>query len=120
MVKKGRNSQEEGGSSQEKSRSSKEGSANKKQKITADNAGSSNYIDEETGVVAIENGLSSDTGGELENQCCVCFCTYEEDLTEQTVFQWVQYVCKRLVHENCYEEVLTNKNGRELCPYCVL
>ena len=34
--------------------------------------------------------------------------------------QWVQCVCKRWVHEDCYEEVLTDKNGRELiCPYCV-
>ena len=74
-----------------------------------------------TGVVSAESGLSSDTGGELENQCCVCFRTYEEDLTEQTGFQWVQCVCKRWVHEDCYEEVLTDKNGRELiCPYCVL
>ena len=54
------------------------------------------------------------------NQCCVCFRTYEEDKFEQTGLQWVQCVCKRWVHEECYEEVLTDKNGRELiCPYCV-
>ena len=57
---------------------------------------------------------------ESDNQCCVCFHTYEEDQLEQTGLQWVQCICKRWVHEDCYEEVLTNKNGRELiCPYCV-
>ena len=57
---------------------------------------------------------------EFNNQCCVCFRTYEEDQLEQTGLQWVQCVCKRWVHEDCYDELLTDKNGRELiCPYCV-
>ena len=57
---------------------------------------------------------------EVDNQCCVCFRTYEEDQLEQTGLQWVQCVCKRWVHEDCYDEILTDKNGRELiCPYCV-
>ena len=56
---------------------------------------------------------------EFNNQCCVCFRTYEDDQLEQTGLQWVQCVCKRWVHEDCYE-VLTDKDGRELiCPYCV-
>ena len=57
---------------------------------------------------------------EFNNQCCVCFRTYEDDQLEQTGLQWVQCVCKRWVHEDCYDEVLTDKDGRELiCPYCV-
>ena len=57
---------------------------------------------------------------EVDNQCCVCFRTYEEDQLEQTGLQWVQCVCKRWVHEDCYDEILTDKNGRELiCPYCI-
>ena len=44
---------------------------------------------------------------ECDNQCCVCFRTYEEDQLEQTGLQWVQCICKRWVHEDCYEEVLT-------------
>ena len=56
-----------------------------------------------------------------ENQCCVCFHTYEEDQLEETGLLWVQCVCRRRIHEDCYEDVLTDKNGRELiCPYCVM
>ena len=36
-----------------------------------------------------------------------CFCMYEEDLTEQIGFQWVQCVCKRWIHKDCYKQVLT-------------
>ncbi|XP_065895961.1 uncharacterized protein [Dysidea avara] len=56
-----------------------------------------------------------------DNQCCVCFRTYEEDQIEETGFLWVRCVCGRWVHEDCYSEVVMDKNGRELiCPYCVL
>ena len=56
-----------------------------------------------------------------ENQYCVCFRTYEEDQLEETGLLWVQCVCRRWIHEDCYEDVLTDKNGRELiCPYCVI
>ena len=51
---------------------------------------------------------------EDENQCCVCFEMYEPDT------EWVQCVCKRWLHEDCYTEVLVDKYGRELlCPFCV-
>ena len=47
--------------------------------------------------------------------------TREEDQLEQTGLLWVQCVCKRWIHEDCYEDVLTDNNGRKLiCPYCVL
>ena len=56
-----------------------------------------------------------------DNQCCVYFRTYEEDQIEETGFLWVRCVCGRWVHEDCYSEVVMDKNGRELiCPYCVL
>lgn len=56
-----------------------------------------------------------------DNQCCVCFRTYEEDKIEETGFIWVRCVCGRWVHEDCYSEAVMDKNGRELiCPYCVL
>jgi len=29
-----------------------------------------------------------------DNQCCVCFCTYEQDQIEETGFTWVRCVCK--------------------------
>ena len=50
------------------------------------------------------------------NQCCVCLEFYNED--EET--EWVQYVCKRWLHEDCYTEVVMDKYGQELlCPFCV-
>ena len=56
-----------------------------------------------------------------DNQYCVCFRTYEEDQIEETGFLWIRCVCGRWVHEDCYYEVVMDKNGRELiCPYCVL
>ena len=55
-----------------------------------------------------------------QNQCCMCFRTYEEDVLEETEFNWIKSVCERWVHEDCISEVVMDKNGRELiCPYCV-
>ena len=33
------------------------------------------------------------------NQCCVCFRIYEEDVLEETKFNWIKCVCERWVHE---------------------
>jgi len=58
---------------------------------------------------------------ESSNQRCVCFRSYEEDLAEETGFEWVKCVCQRWIHEDCVTEVLTDKHGGELiCPFCVL
>ena len=54
------------------------------------------------------------------NQCCVCFRKYEEDVLEETELNWIKCVCERWVHEDCVNEIIMDKNGRELiCPYCV-
>ena len=61
------------------------------------------------------NEPSPDVLSEDANQCCVCFEMYEPDT------EWVQCVCKRWLHEDCYTEVIVDKYGRELlCPFCVL
>ena len=49
---------------------------------------------------------SADDVTENNNQCCVCFCTYEKDQREQTGFLWVRCVCGHWVHEDCYSEVV--------------
>ena len=55
------------------------------------------------------------------NQCCVCFRTYEEDVLEETELNWIKCVCERLVHKDCVNEIIMDKNGRELIgPLCVL
>ena len=48
------------------------------------------------------------------NQCCVYFEFYDED--EET--EWVQCVCKRWLHEDCYTEVVVDENYYALfvCP----
>jgi len=62
---------------------------------------SNNHIDKEPGVVSAESGLSPDTGGELENQCCVCFHKYE-DLAEQTGFSvCVRYGFMKIAIKKC-------------------
>ena len=41
------------------------------------------------------------------NVVYACFEFYDED--EET--EWVQYVCKRWLHEDCYTEVVVDKYG---------
>ena len=50
-------------------------------------------------------------------ECCVCFVTYEDDVTEQNGCSWIECSCGRWLHEDCSlsEPSLTN----EFCPYCV-
>ena len=48
------------------------------------------------------------------NQCCVCLEIYD------ATTEWVQCVCQRWMHEDCYTEIVLDKYGRELlCPFCV-
>ena len=48
------------------------------------------------------------------NQCCVCLEMYDGTT------EWVQCVCQRWLHEDCYSDVILDKYGRELlCPFCV-
>jgi len=41
------------------------------------------------------------------NQCYACFEFYDQD--EDT--KWVQHVCKRWLHEDCYSEIVVDKYG---------
>ena len=45
---------------------------------------------------------------------CVCFRTYEEDVLEETKFNWVKCVYKRWIHEDCISEIVMDKNGRPI------
>ena len=70
---------------------------------------------------SIKDGTVKTADGDDGNQCCVCFRTYEEDQIKETGFLWVQYVCGKWVHEDCYSKVVMDKHARELiCPYCAL
>jgi len=50
------------------------------------------------------------------NTCCVCFAQFEDD---DEVEDWVQCACKRWLHEDCMNDIVYDKYGRELfCPHC--
>ena len=55
-----------------------------------------------------------------ENQCCVCFRTYEDDVIEDTCLDWLQCACKRWLHEECIDyDIGHNADGYDLlCPFC--
>lgn len=55
-----------------------------------------------------------------ENQCCVCFRTYEEDVVEDTGLDWLQCACKRWLHEECIDyDIGHDADGNDLlCPFC--
>jgi hypothetical protein len=53
-----------------------------------------------------------------ENECCVCFVTYEEDLLQESGKDWVCCACSRWLHEDCAEDCVMDSNGMErLCPF---
>jgi hypothetical protein len=61
-----------------------------------------------------------DGDGFDENQCCVCFRTYEEDVVEDTGLDWLQCACKRWLHEECIDYDIGHDadNNDLLCPFC--
>lgn len=78
------------------------------------------YIESEVEDVRKKSGSEIASANSDQNQCCICFRTYEEDALEETKLSWLQCVYKRWVHEDCFTEVVMDKNVRELlCPYCV-
>ena len=61
------------------------------------------------------NDASSIVDDMDSNQCCVCFEMYDNTT------EWVQCVCQRWLHEDCYTDIVLDKYGRELlCPFCVV
>jgi len=88
----------------------------------------SNNVDPDDGILQSESktiesdveGARAKGGSEIvsadfdENQCCIFFKTYKEDVLEETELSWLQCVRKRWVHEDCVTEVVMDKNGREL------
>ena len=51
--------------------------------------------DTEPGESDVDVDMYRIQNAEFNNQCCVCFWTYEEDQLEQTGLQWVQCVCAK-------------------------
>ena len=58
----------------------------------------------------------------VQNVCCVCGGTFEEDQRDATGLEWVECACKRWLHEDCIvADIQVNADGREIfCPYCVV
>ena len=55
-----------------------------------------------------------------ENQCYVCFWTYDDDVVEDTGLDWLQCACKRWLHEECIDyDIGHDIDGNDLlCPFC--
>ncbi len=47
------------------------------------------------------------------DQCCVCFCSYEEDVSGS---DWLECACSRWLHEDCVEECIIDSSGTENLP----
>ena len=64
----------------------------------------------------------SDSDSIDENQCCVCFQTYEDDMVEDTGLDWLQCACKRWPHEECIDyDICHDADGNDLlCPFCCI
>lgn len=70
------------------------------------NSASKDHVDEDTSV-SREKKLKTAKNDDIidPNQCCLCFRTFEEDEMEKTGMEWVEYVCKRWLHEDCIDYV---------------
>ena len=81
---------------------------NKRSVSHEDNTGSSTSKRQKVNVNNNNNDAIIEDTGFDDNQCCACFLMYKEDQLEQIGLLWVKCVCKRWIHENCYEDVLAN------------
>ena len=55
-----------------------------------------------------------------EIECCMCFGTYEEDITEGAGTEWISCACGRWLHEDFAENRVIESSGCErFCPFCV-
>lgn len=52
-----------------------------------------------------------------QNQCCVCFGTFDEDMG--TGCEWVECACTRWLHEDCVQEVVVMFLDLRDCVLCV-
>ena len=71
------------------------------------------------------DALPSSTDSEIDfNVCCMCFGTYSEDVANGDGRNWIECTCGRWLHEDCAEDCLLNKDGKEMfchsCIWCAL
>ena len=56
-----------------------------------------------------------------ENECCVCFRTFQEDERDGNGLEWVKCACSRWMHEECITGMDVDAEGKELfCPFCAV
>ena len=67
------------------------------------------------------DALPSSTDSEIDfNVCCMCFGTYSEDVANGDGRNWIECTCGRWLHEDCAEDCLLNKDGKEMfCHSCI-
>ena len=68
------------------------------------------------------DALPSSTDSEIDfNVCCMCFGTYSEDVANGDGRDWIECACGRWLHEDCAEDCLLNKDGKEMfCHSCIM
>ena len=56
--------------------------------------------------------------GEIDvNVCCTCFVRYEDDLISGSGTDWISCTCGRWLHEDCAEDCVLDKDGKD--PFCL-
>ena len=71
-----------------------------------------------TSANAVTESSSTVVTVESNDTCCVCFAPFQGD---DEVEDWVQCACKSWLHEDCMNDIVYDKYGRELfCPHCSL
>ena len=53
-----------------------------------------------------------------ENECCVCFGTYEKDVEEGNGREWLNCTCGRWLHDDCVSNVVDLEEDATICPVC--
>lgn len=76
---------------------------------------------EDSSTQGCSTGLSI-LGDINENECCVCFRTFEEDERDGNGLEWVKCACTRWIHEECIAGTMEiDAEGMELfCPFCAV
>ena len=64
---------------------------------------------------------TADPESEIDvNVCCTCFVRYEDDIISGSGADWISCTCGRWLHEDCAEDCVLDKDGKEhLCPFCL-
>ena len=70
-----------------------------------------------------DEALTSDKCSEedCDYECRECLESFQQDIAEKNGAEWVRCGCGQWIHEDCIDQVVTDKDGKDrLCSNCVL